>query len=852
MIKNKFTSPFKSKKSFFYCLSFLIPALSFFIYFAYNHFNILTVDLGQQYVDFFAFFRRNLFSHPLNLIYSFQNGLGSSMLATDAYYLLSPFNMLFFFFSEKNIPFVILLIISLKIGTAGLSAFYYWQNKGSNFYALAASLAYALSGYVIANHFNLMWLDSVLLLPLLIHAIDQFLKNEPNHLILITFALWVTNFYTGLMTLFFGFLYFIFQLLPNTKEKWHLFLNYILRSALASFSAAFVLLPVFFEMLKSKSQDNSQWALSFQFNPLQELTKLVVGSYDFQEMQTGLPNIYFSLTLLFFVLLYFFNQKITLKKRIANGIFLLFMLLSLVFTPLVLLWHLGQFPIWYPARFSFTLIFLCLNLAVISLNSDLKVPLWQKIMLTILTALLISYWYFSQNKVDFLNETSLLISSLFLILSLLYISFIHHSTKIDGYFLNAVIILELIINLVLSLNNLSYQKNSDYQNFLQNINQASSYLNQKDHHLFRTEKTFYRSDDDSMSGNYNGISSFNSTTNHQTLDFLSNLGYLHNSNSVTNNGGTPLTDALLGIKYYLVPNTDNSVPGHKQMKYDNPNNRTDIFTDQMHNFKQLSLVKNANVLPLLYLTKNRIKVSNKIEEPLQNQQTLLQQSLGTKQIFAKNLGWPEPTLQGCHTFQDNWRQYTQKKNAKKSSVSFTLRTKPHRSYYLEIPANIDQDSAILLINQHPINLTVRDSQNHLLNLGVNTQNKGTIKITFILKQKQIDLNSANLWAINMTKLKKALERFNKNQPQIYQINPLTIQTSTFKTKNKEIMASSVPYSYNWLIFDKGHLLHKEKDNRTFISFNLKKEMHQIKLVYVPFAFLVGILLSFLSLCIIKK
>lgn len=852
MIKNKFTHSIKTNQLIFYCLSFLIPALSFFIYFACNHFNILTVDLGQQYVDFFAFFRRNLFTHPLSLIYSFQNGLGSSMLATDAYYLLSPFNLLFFFFSEANIPFVILLIISLKIGTAGLTSFYYWQNKGSKFYALAASLAYALSGYVIANHFNLMWLDSVLLLPLLIRAIDRYLKKEPNHLILITFALWVTNFYTGLMVLFFGFLYFIVQLLPNTKEKWRLFLNYIWHSALASFSAAFVLLPVFFEMLTSKSQDDSQWALSFQFNPLQELTKLALGSYDFQEMQTGLPNIYFSLTLLFFVLLYFFNQKIALKKKVANGILLLFMLFSLVFTPLVLFWHLGQFPIWYPARFSFTLIFLCLNLAVISLNSDVKVPLWQKIVLVVLTITLICYWYFDQNKVDFLNETNLLISSLFLVLSLLYISFIHRSIRLDGYFLNFIITLELIINLVLSLNNLSYQRNSDYQNFMQNALQASSYLNQKDHHLFRTEKTFYRSDDDSMTGNYNGISSFNSTTNHQTLDYLSNLGYLHNSNSVTNNGGTPLSDALLGIKYYLVPNTDNSVASKKQMKYDNNNSRLDIFTDQIHNFKQLSVIKNNNVLPLLYLSKRPIKITNKIDEPMQNQQALLRQSLGTNQIFIKNISWPNPILQGCHVFQSNWRQYTQKKNARRSSVSFILHTQPHRSYYLEIPANIDENSATLLVNNHPVDLTVRDNQNHLLNLAVNTRNHGKIRITFIFKQKQIDLNSANLWAINMPKLTRALASFRKRQPQIYQPNSLTVQTSSFKTRKRQIMASSIPYSYNWLVFDKNHLLHKEKYNQTFVSFNLAKGSHQIKLIYIPWALLIGILLSLLSLCIIKK
>ena len=168
---------------------------------------MLTVDLGQQYVDFLAFFRRNLFSHPLRLIYSFSNGLGGSMLATDAYYLCSPFNLLLFLFPQHFLPQAILIIIALKIGAAGLSSYYYWKQKITNhFYALAASSAYALSGYVIGNHYNLMWLDSVILLPLLINAIDRLLAHQKNKLILITFLLWFTNFYTGFMALAFGLL----------------------------------------------------------------------------------------------------------------------------------------------------------------------------------------------------------------------------------------------------------------------------------------------------------------------------------------------------------------------------------------------------------------------------------------------------------------------------------------------------------------------------------------------------------------------------------------------------------------------------------------------------------------------
>lgn len=133
---------FTTKKNLLFLLSFILAGLIFFSYFFYTKNGVLTVDLGQQYVDFLAFLRHNLFSHPLRLIYSFSNGLGGSMLATDAYYLFSPFNLLLFLFPQNFLAQAILVIIGLKIAAGGLTSYYYWQQKTAKpFYALAASSA---------------------------------------------------------------------------------------------------------------------------------------------------------------------------------------------------------------------------------------------------------------------------------------------------------------------------------------------------------------------------------------------------------------------------------------------------------------------------------------------------------------------------------------------------------------------------------------------------------------------------------------------------------------------------------------------------------------------------------------
>ncbi len=95
------------KKHYPLGLSFWTPVLLMLGYFIYRGFypfgssSVLTVDLGQQYVDFFAYFRHTLLHSPSELFYSFSKALGGPMIGEAAYYLLSPFNLLFVFFPGK-------------------------------------------------------------------------------------------------------------------------------------------------------------------------------------------------------------------------------------------------------------------------------------------------------------------------------------------------------------------------------------------------------------------------------------------------------------------------------------------------------------------------------------------------------------------------------------------------------------------------------------------------------------------------------------------------------------------------------------------------------------------------------
>lgn len=849
---------FTAKKNLLFLLSFILPGLIFFSYFFYTKNGVLTVDLGQQYVDFLAFFRNNLFSHPLRLIYSFSNGLGGSMLATDAYYLFSPFNLLLFLFPENLLPQAILIIIGLKIATSGLTSYYYWQQKiNMSFYALAASSAYALSGYVIANHFNLMWLDSVILLPLLINEIDRTLRQEKSHLILITFLLWFTNFYTAFMTLAFGFLYLLTQIFFfNRKKQWSIFKSYLIKSILGSFLDAFMLLPVFIEMLQGKAASSANWSWGFQFIPYNQITKLADGAYNFHEMQEGMPNIFIPLPFLLLTILYFLNKKINWKTKLANGLLLLFLIASLFWTPLVLLWHLGQFPVWYPGRFSFVLIFLALNLAIIALNQQEKIKLWQVLPLAIVALGLILFVTFNDQSFDFLNENAQIATGAFLALGLLFIAFIYNKNNYAAIFFYLIIELELVINLVLSLGNLAYQKNYDYQNFVKNTTQVTNYETNHDQSLYRTEKNFYRSDDDPFSANYYGLSNFNSISNQHVLSLLNNLGFVNNSNSYTNFGGTPITDDLFGIKYYILPNEEiTPLKEKKQMKYDNKNQRIDVGDYHLQKrFNQLILMKNNYALPLLFLSPTSTKKMKFDPSNItKNQTQFLQAATGNTTTLFHNVIWPDPKKINVSSWDGGWMQYSKKRKNKSARLIFNLRPKTNSSYYLELPGDIDDNAIDMYVNGSFVNLTVRDSNTRLINLG-SRQSGQRIQIAITLKKDNLDLNATNLWRLDTKKLAQEMHSFKQIQPQITQPSALVIKSNHFSLHKKMTMKSTIPSSINWLVIDNGKILHKNKVlfANAFLSFNLNPGKHQITLIYIPWILITGLLISLITLVIYIK
>ena len=140
--------------------------------------SFLSGDLYHQYMPFFSELLRKVRAGE-SLSFSWNVGIGSNFLALYVYYLASPLHALALFVPEKFLIEFISYLVVCKIGLAGWSCCYYLQKHFASKSPVTALFAcfYALSGFMAAYNYNIMWLDCVILLPLVILGLERLIKE---------------------------------------------------------------------------------------------------------------------------------------------------------------------------------------------------------------------------------------------------------------------------------------------------------------------------------------------------------------------------------------------------------------------------------------------------------------------------------------------------------------------------------------------------------------------------------------------------------------------------------------------------------------------------------------------------
>lgn len=843
-------------------MSFIIPAAVMAAYFCYwgmgpfGSSTLLTVDLGQQYVDFFAYFRHTLLSHPSGLFYTFQKALGGEMFGVWTYYLMSPFNLILLLFSDKTLPSAIFWITVLKYGAAGLSfAWLLMKTKVQNHLpVLAFSTSYALMGWMIANQLNLMWLDAVIILPLIIWGSIQLVDTGKMR----TYVAWlaallIINYYMAYMVCLFAGLFFLWYWLSQThsgKAAFSSLYRFIAGSVLAAGITAVTLLPTWYSLGISKNQYlQTNWSAKFEYFPPRMLAKFFIGSFNFSQMPKGTPNLFIGSLMVLGAILYFLQTTHPRKTRWLALTITVILAVSLCFEPLDLLWHGMQFPIWYPYRFSFVVSFWLIWLAANTLKPDFSPTFKQLIVPILLCTATVVYVWINVAQFSFLSQNQMLIGSLLLVAAFCLIALPNKKTWFYQLAFVLFAVIEMTSSAATSLNRISYVTKPEYQNYQQVLSAQIAHVTDHDHSWYRMTPTFMRTKNDPLSGQFNGGSVFSSTLEKSMPTFMGNMGEPDGDGFVTYSNGTLLSDSLLNMKYVIDRHTNSGTVGTNVV---NPvSTRTDLTGYQrVRKDGLIATYKNPYALPLGFLASNKIlSLDNFTKDPTQYQANLWSSLTGNPQdehlFSAQNFD---------HVIFQNVKQQTkltgailQKNNLIKPGViTFNFTPKTNNAYYLTLGANLIDDNVSINLNHQPLAQYPTYRNTIVVNIA-NHQKGKPVQLQLTLKKSTLWLQNFTLYQFNNQQFVAGQRKLAAHPLKLTQHSQSSLTGSiNVKPRNSTLM-TTIPYSRGWHVTVDGHAVKAVKVAGIFTALRLQHGYHTIHFRYWPPMLNAGLMITLISL-----
>lgn len=527
-------------------ITFIILSVIFYTngLYPYGINSIVQVDADYQYIP--VLYRIYNFLHGIgNIIYD-DIGLGNNIYISMVIQgsIFSPVNLLLYFTSRDNIINYFNIILIIKICLISLTIYIYIDNKFKidNFYKILGSLLYTFSGFILFNYFNIMWLDCVILFPLIIMYLDKLINDDKYSGYIITLGLsliisYYISYFILIFIIFYTFIYINLYMDKSHSKKiiWRLGISTLISFLIASFS----ILPCIYQMfISSRFSSLSNYSLMSEtmlkslyvlVSPLlMILFILLIGKYKYDK-----KNIYFYLILL--------------------GLFIM----GIFIEPVNLSIHGGSY--WdFPYRYGFITSFILLNgglyyIEKFSINGSNKY-LWLKIILFLIGTIFLIYISKLYLK-DIINERIFLdfdnkdtyIKILIIILLIVIINII--SLSIGNRYIREGCLLFINIGSIFIFSYMVMFYNEGYY--------LSKEMNDINNNMMVFKDYRYKIDYKSYTPDYGFILDVNSLDNwihlipNNEMKIYRNLGYKVSGTCIYGYGGTIFSDWLFNIRYII-------------------------------------------------------------------------------------------------------------------------------------------------------------------------------------------------------------------------------------------------------------------------------------------------------------
>lgn len=816
-------------------MSFFVPSFILLLSYAvigvfpFSGRNILTVDMYFQYAPFISDLQDKLTSFS-SLLYSWSGGLGINYLPLFAYYLASPINLLTVIFPPQFITEAILAITLIKVGLAG-AAFNYFLRKvygEKDLSTVAFSSLYALSGFVLAYSWNIMWLDSIYLLPLVAYGLIRLVKEGRGlfYCIVLAAAL-ITNFYMAFFICIFMVFYFIVTLFRYHGIRKPMLLigrtvSFAGYSLLSGGLSAFILLPTFTQLgTTSAAGDTFPKTIKTYYDIFDFIVRhfLTIDPV----IRDGAPNLYSGIAMLILVPMYFLVRRIPLKEKLLNLSLLIFLIVSFNINILNFIWHGFHFPNQLPYRFSFVYIFLVLTMAYEGYKALDEFSGKQVGMLSMAVLLVI---LISQKFEDIkLPLHTVYVSAAFIILYAAAFARMRSSNARrfkGGSALIMVLALELLTNTIVTVVKIdsteSYSSREGYSSGteVREIREQISMLLESDRDFYRIEVIPHKTQNDPSLYNYPGVSVFASTISEKPVDLMEELGlYSNGINSYVYSGSTLITDSLFGIRYLFYREL-----GVNEKLY-----------SKVSDSDEIDVLMNPYSLSPGFMTKPEVAdfKSSIGRDPLDSQRLLFEAFSGVEGVLQpidQEVGETDNlTISGTS-------RYSYTRSSKESDSTAVIRMDFDESgqvyLYYDAPSSMKGKGSITV---NGVKSDFDAYHSSVISLGYcEAGTSAEVLIEFDKSGSESGRFEIYSYRMDLEAFEEGISEIRKNQLEIESFSDTSIR-GTVNSDHDGMMVMSIPYDKGWNVTVDGKKVETTSVDESLLSFEVPEGIHDIRLTF---------------------
>ena len=649
------------------------------------------------------------------------------------------------------------------------------------------------------------------------------------------------------------------------------------------------------------------------------------------ETGPNLPNIYIGALGFIGFILYFVSRKIVKERRWAAGVVTLIFFTSFVNEFVSKIWHMGQNPAGFFFRFSWLFSFFMLLLSYQALKEKFKISRRGKLLSVVALVLSAIYLYTKdftylpkkqpEALTQFINghfiefvilvviataagfylywerstksqkekERVLVIATGFavvlvlllqtgylfsrvvitLLIYLAVLALLHpRMIRLAVVLLSTLTIFELGYNAYLSQVTFSYANVDRFVDGTVSVKRVTDNIQENaDQPFYRIATTFaYSRTAPSLIG-YPGLSAFSSSLERSTMNHFAYMGDQGINEATEYENGTPLTDALYGIRYYMDIKdiTQEEKENHpERMHFYRFASRFDMnryFTEKVYEDERYRVYKNPNSFPIAFgvnelvtnlqldfnnAVKNQNNILNSMEGIQKEQENFVEyfkpiafNAIDTENLIAEDVNKDKGIA-----------VYKREDSSMEAIVRYHITPQTDLTYYFFAPDSLNfVDEYSVLLNGQWFTHSKKNMQRQLWQIADKAAGKESV-LEFRFRSDKVDLSHVGLYRLDVDQIQKVLEKRKAQGLQVEKFSNTHIVGSVDITDDSQFMLTSIPYSAGWKVKVDGKDVPTSKTWNSLLSFPITSGQHKVEFVFSQKGTLLGLILSLISITIL--